>query len=58
MCKSMLIGTEEDTINDNLLVDKWNIIEDSNKEKLDEKYDGKVEIEKTEKQKYLGFLFI
>ena len=58
-CKSMLIGTEEDLVYNNLLVDKWNIEhkvdEDTNEENLEEKYEGKVEIEKTEKQKYLGF---
>ena len=58
-CKSMLIGTEEDLVYNNLLVDKWNIEhkvdEDTKEENLEEKYEGKVEIEKTEKQKYLGF---
>ena len=52
-CKSMLIGTEEDLVYNNLLVDKWNIEhkvdEDTNEENLEEKYEGKVEIEKTEK---------
>jgi hypothetical protein len=57
----MLTGKDsEDVINNHLVIDKWNIkhndITENDDNDLVETYDGKVAIEKTEKQKYLGFV--
>ena len=50
----------ENVINNPLTVDKWNVKHVENIETGDsdliETYEGRVEIEKTEKQKYLGFV--
>ena len=60
-CKSMLIGKTSENIYENKLsVDKWEI---SRKEDIKtgeelflESYEGQVQIEQTEQQKYLGFV--
>ena len=60
-CKSMLVGKNtENAIYNHLTVDKWKVqhIENHKTRNSDliETYEGRVEIEKTEKQKYLGFV--
>ena len=60
-CKSMLIGkNKEDAIYNPLTVDKWKVQHTENQETgnsdLIETFEGRVAIEKTEKQKYLGFV--
>ena len=60
-CKSMLITKRpEIALNSPLTVDSWKIshIEklNSDETQLEEKNEGKMEIEKTECQKYLGFI--
>ena len=59
-CKSMVVGGIEKVMNNKLSVDKWSIAhkidENCNTDILEENFDGKVEIENVEKQKYLGFI--
>ena len=60
-CKSMLIGKSSENIHkSNLEVDKWEIEHKDNiktgEEQFFENYVGQVPIEKTEEQKYLGFV--
>ena len=60
-CKSMLIGKKLERVpNSKLSVDKWNMRYEenmNNKEtELIEQYEGRTQLEQTEKQKYLGFL--
>ena len=60
-CKSMLVGkNKENAINNHLTVDSWKVQYIENKETgnidLHETYEGRVNIEKTDKQKYLGFV--
>ena len=57
----MLISKRPETVlNSQLAVDSWNTehIENMNtgESELDEKYEGRIQIDKTENQKYLGFL--
>ena len=57
-CKTMLIGGNSNNIvNNNLSVDTWKVEYqvDATEDKLVEIFDGKSEIEMTDKQKYLGF---
>ena len=60
-CKTMVIGKSSENIHKNHLeVDKWEIVrKDENKtgkELFFEEFNGQVPIEKTEEQKYLGFV--
>ena len=60
-CKSMLVGkSTENVIYNHLTVDSWKVRHVENPKTgisdLIENYTGMVEIEKTEKQKYLGFI--
>ena len=60
-CKSMLISKNQDAvINNHLTVDKWVVEHVQNKSTgendMIEKYEGRVNIEKTDNQKYLGFV--
>ena len=60
-CKSMLVGkNKENAINNHLTVDSWKVQYIENKETgnidLHETYEGRVNIEKTDQQKYLGFI--
>ena len=60
-CKSMLIGKDlKNVLNSNLSVDKWTVEHKENiatgKTELIETYSGQIEIEKCEKQNYLGFI--
>ena len=60
-CKSMYIGKNvEDVLNNHLVVDKWTTEHKANSENseydLVETYDGTVAIDKTDQQKYLGFM--
>ena len=60
-CKTMLVSKNtENVINNPLTVDKWNVKHVENIETGDsdliETYEGGVEIEKTDNQKYLGFV--
>ena len=60
-CKSMLVGKNcEDVVNSDIVVDNWNVKHKDNPENSDndlvEEYGGKFAIEKTENQKYLGFI--
>ena len=60
-CKSMLISKKPNTVqNSRLLVDNWNIKHIKNKNtgeiELVEDYDGRIQLEQTDKQKYLGFI--
>ena len=56
----MLIGKNTDmAINNPLFVDKWNVVYpevNENEDKIVEIFEGEVEMEKTEQQKYLGFV--
>ena len=55
-CKSRFVGKNiEQTINNPILVDNWKVeyFKDSD---ISETYDGEVEMEKTDKQKYLVFI--
>ena len=60
-CKSMYIGKNvEDVLNNHLVVDKWTTEHKANSENseydLVETYDGTIAIDKTDQQKYLGFM--
>ena len=60
-CKSMMISKKPDKVHNNQLsVDNWNIkhVENKNTGELElvEEYEGRILIEETEKQKYLGFI--
>ena len=63
-CKTMIVGKNyEEEMNNPTLVDKWKLeyLEESinqleNNYDICETYDGEVEMEKTKKQKYLGFI--
>ena len=59
-CKSMLIGkNSEQAINNPIFVDKWKVEYqkvNQNEDKLVETFEGDIEMEKTEQQKYLGFI--
>ena len=60
-CKTMIVGQENKAFNTNALtVDNWKveyvIDEKTGEPKLNEWYDGKIEIEPVSKQKYLGFV--
>ena len=60
-CKYMTVSKNEDTLPSNsLLVDSWDVkhVDDpsTGSDKLVETYDGAKMIEKTDKQKYLGFI--
>ena len=60
-CKSMLVGKDLDNVpNSNLTVDSWKVshidIPGIGGDELVENYEGQVPIEKTEEQKYLGFV--
>ena len=59
-CKTMLVGKNTDNIiNTKLFVDKWEVKHDeadTGEEMLVETYIGKVPIEETEEQRYLGFV--
>ena len=63
-CKTMIVGKNyEEEMNNPTLVDKWKLeyLEESinqleNNYDICETYDGEVEMEKTQKQKYLGFI--
>ena len=60
-CKSMLIGKNiNGVINNHLVVDKWKVEyqddSENGEDHLVETYDVKVNMEKTEEQKYLGFI--
>ena len=60
-CKSMLISKNPDNILDsNLMVDKWDVQHVDNPatgdSDIQETYSGQVPIDKTDKQKYLGFM--
>ena len=60
-CKSMTVSKNEDTLpTNNLLVDSWEVkhVDDpsSGSKQLIETYNGVKIIEKTDKQKYLGFI--
>ena len=56
----MLIGGMETVMNNKLSVDKWSIEhkrdDELNIDILEENYDGKVNIENVQNQKYLGFI--
>ena len=59
-CKSMLISKKPELVqNSQLSVDNWIITHSENLNtrelKIIESYEGKINIDKTEKQKYLGF---
>ena len=60
-CKSMLVSKNRDAvINSHLTVDKWMVEHVQNQttgeSDLIERYEGRINIEKTDKQKYLGFV--
>ena len=60
-CKSMLVGKDQEkVINTHLTVDEWKVEHEENKNTgesdLKEYYKGRVNIGKTDKQKYLGFV--
>jgi hypothetical protein len=60
-CKSMLISKNpENALNSNLMVDKWDVKHvynpDTDSYEICETYQGLVPIDKTDKQKYLGFV--
>ena len=59
-CKTMLIGKNmENIINSELTVDKWKVSHkdtENGEVVLIEEFDGQVKIEKTEEQRYLGFV--
>ena len=58
-CKSMLIGKNtENVINNQLMVDGWNANyeDDGDEVNLIETFSGLVNIEKTNEQKYLGYV--
>ena len=71
-CKAMIVGKNHEKVMDNpIMVDKWKVeyLEDyenneengnigqlENNHKISETYDGEVKMEKTERQKYLGFI--
>lgn len=60
-CKNMLISKKPDTdLNSKLVVDNWitEHVENMNTGEYDliEQYEGRIKIDKTENQKYLGFL--
>ena len=60
-CKSMMISKKPDKVHNNQLsVDNWNMkhVENKNTGELElvEEYEGRILIEETEKQKYLGFI--
>jgi hypothetical protein len=60
-CKSMLVSKNQDAvINSHLTVDKWSVKHVKNQttgeSDLIERYEGRINIEKTDKQKYLGFV--
>ena len=60
-CKSMLIGKEVETIlHSALTVDKWAVsyidIPEVGEDQLKETFEGQVQIEQTDQQKYLGFV--
>ena len=58
-CKIMIIGNTDSVMNSNLQVDSWNVRynmkEETNNYLFEETYNGKIQIDKTENQKYLGF---
>ena len=58
-CKTMIIGRADTIMDSNLQVDSWNVEykmdDETSNYVLEESYNGKVQIEKTENQKYLGF---
>ena len=58
----MIVSKKPNTVlNSHLLVDNWNIkyIKNKNTSELElvEEYDGRIQIEQTDKQKYLGFIY-
>ena len=60
-CKSMLKSKKPNTVqNSRLLVDNWNTKHMKNKNtgeiELVEEYDGRIQLEQVDKQKYLGFI--
>ena len=56
-CKSMLIGKNvEHVLNSNLTVDTWKVTHDEVTEKIVETYEGQISVDKTDEQKYLGFV--
>ena len=59
--KTMVISKKPDTVHSSQLsVDNWNMKHEKNMKtgelELVEEYEGRIQIEKTEKQKYLGFI--
>jgi hypothetical protein len=56
-CKSMLISKAgNEVIKNPILVDEWNVKHSDGSSDLVESYEGKVAIDETEEQKYLGFI--
>ena len=56
MQKHVIGKNVEHVLNSNLTVDNWKIIHDEVTEEIVETYEGQISIDKTDEQKYLGFV--
>ena len=59
-CKSMLVGKNENVLNSHLTVDNWKVtyedIPEVGRDVLLDSFEGLISIDKTDEQKYLGFV--